>query len=798
MKPARLACLILPIVLIPFLIGCGPAPPAAVAPPATEEIGSMDGREAAPWPPLYRDCFSEEIPQRLAFGDLQQSHPGRPYTPFVTAGQRLYVVGDIDGGFRPRLNPYELAGEDDLACHPPVGELEGVWAQPVKALDGYVYVLKVGDETWPLLDAVQFTQQLSHAEFIFHRGDLTAVRRDFVPDNAPVLFTSLTVRNDGSSPMSLEVALLGFFDLEDAWLTHLGSRRNAGEEVEYTDGRIVARALSTEDWAVVLGGVRDPVRGQVFTPPDGQPVGQLAYEMTLAPGAGETWTFLLVVETTAGLDAALASFDDLVLRQEDMFASKQDAYRAVVSGGLQLRSSDPGFDAAFRLAKANSLMLRADTPGLGGIMYAGLETFPYWFSNDLAYGAGGLVPAGFGPTVANHLRVAAAYAAEAEKVQGRVPHQISPAGPVINQGNVQETPQFVSAAWDYYRWTGDRAFLADIYPVAVSGLFDYNLGFADRDGDYYPEGPAMVERPGMGSEKLDAACYLWDALRDLAQMAEVLGDADTADRAEATAETLESAFDADWWVPDEQLYADSLLDKNRPRFEGHWTVAVPLEVGMAPADHGLSSLARIQSEHLSEWGLVHTRDQDERVWTLPTGVLSRGAYRYGDPDLGFRLLTDIASTLEQGAIGCFHELIPKGLSFIQSWSAGLFLKGTVEDLMGLDPRADRHEVTVSPRLPSALEFAELINVPIGNHTLDVRAERERTEIRHQSGPAPLIIRYGLVEAGPLTATLDGEPLAVEVKEVARRDVVVVEIALSPGQTVALSWSDDLLRAVTQP
>jgi hypothetical protein len=755
-------------------------------------------------PPLFHDCVSGEIPQSLVFDDLRQSHPGQPYTPFVTTGHRLYVIGDIDGGFRPRSNPYERT-EAEMVCHPPAGELGGVWAQPGKALDGYVYVLKTGAETWPLLDATQFTQGLSHVEFTFRRGDpstgsrqaLTAVRRDFVPDDVPALFTSLSVRNDGAAPVSLEMSLFGFFDLQEAWLSRVGAQHSSGEDVQYSAGRLVARALDTTDWAVVLGGDKPPTSGQVLTLPGGQPVGQLAYETTLLPGAEETWIFLLVVDMESGADGALAAFDDLLPQKDDLFAAKEASYQTMVSDGLQFHSPDPDFDAAFRLAKANSLMLTADTPELDRIMYAGLETFPYWFSNDLAYAAGGLIPAGFGPTIADHLRIAISYVQKA-KIKGRVPHQISLGGLVINPGNVQETPQFVSAAWDYYRWTGDTAFLADVYPIAAQGIFSYTLGFADRDGDYYPEGPAMVERTGMGSEKLDSTCYAWDALGDLAQMAEIMGDADMSERSRAAADALQSTFDADWWLPDEEVYADSLLDKGGSHFEGHWTVAVPLEVGIAPPEHGRASLARIQSEYLNEWGLMHTRGQDDRVWTLPTGVLSRGAYRYGDLDLGFRLLTDIAATLDHGAVGCYHELIPQGISFIQNWSASLFLKGTVEDLMGLDPRADRHEVTIAPQLPSAWEFAELTGVPIGAHQLDMRAEHERAEIRHLSGPAPLVIRYALVGVGPLTATLDGKPLPVETGEVGGRDAAVVEITLSPGRSATLSWDAGVLRVVTQP
>ena len=810
MKQLRLVNLILPVVLILLLSGCGAVTsvpttiPAATVAPITIAAATREGDHRGvastpatqPVPPLYRDCVSGEIPQKLVFDDLHQSHPGQPDTPFVAAGHRLYVIGDIDGSFRPRSNPYERT-EAEMACHPPAGDLGGVWAQPTKALDGYVYVLKVGDEVWPLLDATQFTQRLTGVQFTFQRDGLTAVRRDFVPDDVPALFTSLSVRNDGDASVPLQVALYSFFDLQDAKLSRVGSRHNKGEHVAYAGGHIVGRAFSTDNWAVILGGDHPPAHGNVITPAGGHPVGELAYETTLASGDEKSWSFLLVVDAKDGVNGALAAFDDLLPQKDDLFAAKEASYRAVVSGGLQFQSPDPSFDAAFRLAKADSLILTANTPALGRIMYAGLETFPYWFSDDLSYGVGGLTPAGFGTTVANHLRIAAQYAKKAA-IRGRVPHQISVDGLVMSQGNVQETPQFVSAAWDYYRWTGDSAFLADIYPMAVSGLLNYNLGFADRDGDSYPEGPAMVERAGMGSEKLDSACYLWGALGDLAQMAKVQGDAATADRSQAAADALRSRFDADWWLPTKQVYAASLLKKNRPQYAGHWTVAVPLEVGLAPLEHGRTSLARIQSDYLNQWGLMHTRGQDDRVWTLPTGVLSRGAYRYGDPDLGFRLLTDIAATLDHGAIGCFHELIPDGISFLQSWSASMFLRGTVEDLMGLTPRADRHEVTIAPQLPSTWKFAELTGVPIGDHRLNVRAEHGRAAIRHLSGPAPLTVRYVIFGAGPLTATLAGKPLSVETREVAGRDAAIVEIMLSPGQKAFLNWGDGLLHCVIEP
>ena len=694
-----------------------------------------------------------EVTQELDFGELRQTRPGSPDTPFATTGRQLYVIGDVDGGFRPRTNPYDLAAFGGPRADDPLGgELGGVWAQPVKALDGYAFVVEVNGERWPLLDAHRFTQTFADVRFDYQKEPLKATRRDFVPQDRPALFTTLTLQNIGGEPVDVRLVFSAYFDLEDAWLTSLADRRNTGETVRVDGEYLIAQAESAPDaWAVAVGGENPPEQTQVTTGPHGQQVGQLEYTVHLAPGAEQSWTFAVVVETESGPEVALKHLDEWLPQHEALLAEKQTLYGALLTDGPRFHSPDADFDAAFDIARANAQMLEAESPALGRYFYAGLETFPYWFSNDLAYGTSGLTLAGFGPTVAAHLRTGAT---QAVGYGGQVPHQLSPAGSLIGMGNVQETPQFVSAAWDYYRWTGDSAFLADVYPVAVEGLFEYNLDRADQDDDSYPEGAGMVERTGMGPEKLDAACYLWEALVDLAQMAEVLGDAETAERAQSVADALQASFDADWWLPEEEVYANSLLRyKDKPRHDGHWTVAVPLEVGIAPAEHARLSLARIQRDYLSEWGLVHTRGDDERVWTLPTATLSRGAYRYGDPEMGLEMLQHLAQTLNHGSIGMFHELIPEGFSFLQSWSGATFVRGAVEDLMGITVRADLHTVTIAPQLAAAWDFAELENLRFGEHTITVRATHTGVTVTHTSGPVPLSVTYRAPDGMETACTL---------------------------------------------
>src|SRR3970282_2265651 len=103
---------------------------------------------------------------------------------------------------------------------------------------------------------------------------------------------------------------------------------------------------------------------------------------------------------------------------------------------------------AFDLARANLQLLETEAPKLGRYFYAGLPTFPFWFSHDGAYSSG-LLATGLITTTENHLRLGAEFGRG-----GRIPHQISPSGRIVGEGNAAETPLWVMALWDSYRWTG--------------------------------------------------------------------------------------------------------------------------------------------------------------------------------------------------------------------------------------------------------------------------------------------------------------------------------------------------------
>jgi glycogen debranching enzyme len=669
--------------------------------------------------------------QVLDFGGIRQERASAPDTMFLNSGRRIYVIGDIDGRFRPRTNPYDLYAfggphpEDVLA-----EKLQGVWAQPVKGFSRYSFAVETGGETWDLDEAEHFTQAVTHASFDFRRAGLYASRRDFAALDLPVLFSSLYLENESEQSQHVRLIFRAHFDLEDAWFTQLGEARNAGENAAVEDGLLVARSqVLPEEWAAAAGCDVPTTAVHVL---DGG-VGEMVFDLALAPGEARVLTFALAVASQGGAAAARKLIQEALPRFETLLADKQAAYQRVLDNGPRLHSPNEELNTAFRLSLANLQMLEAENEGLGRYFFAGIEIFPFWFSNDGAYSGPGLLAGGFRESFLNHVRIGQHF-----QVEGRVPHQISPSAKTAFAGNAQETALWVMSVWDAFRWTGDRAFLQEVYPGAVLGLLDYTLGTIDPDGDGYPSGPGMVEAEGMGEEKLDSAAYAWAALKALAEMAAVLEDQPVWERALAWIDKIEANFEADWWDEPLGTYAMSLLQDNQRYPVPHWAVVVPLEVGLASPEHAAATFATLRAGYLNEWGLKHTAGEDERVWTLPTATLSRAAYRYGERGLGFEMLHHVAETLRHGSTGMFHELIPEGACFIQLWSAATLIRGVVEDLLGIEVRADRGEIRAAPRLPADWQSARLENLSFGAWVVNVEVWQDGSvKVEQVQGPKPV-------------------------------------------------------------
>lgn len=704
----------------------------------------------------------------MRFGPIVFGADDTRPAPYFVSGRKLYAIGSTSGTIEP-------VGVEHL-----VGQMGGVWAHPVKFLNGWYPSIQDRAGRHELLRCDTFEGHLSDVTLQYTHGPLHLSRTDFAADDEAALFALIEIRNDGAEVWSGSFGLVAEVNILPTWFSGWES---GGVELREEQGRALAcDRLWPERWAVVFGCPTPPA-GLHFGHRDQQPTAEQRYELTLQPGQQVSLEFLAACDHQRGPVGAIQLFDTLAGRGHELLQAKRARYRQQAIEGVTLDTPDPRVNGDWVLAKANLLILEANyEPYLPGFLLAGIPEYPQLFGCDNTYTTPGATGAGFTAAMRSTLILLGEYA---RRGCGRVPHEVTTNGRVFNPGNTQETPQFAVAVWDYFRWTGDTALLGALYPICREGLMEYLPAVWDGDNDGYPWGDAMVERHGMGSIKLDSACYVYSAWRALAEMARALQRPESA-QYERLADSWQERFERDWWLPDLGLYADSLHADLRPQFDGHWTQIVPIQLGIASPERAAQVLDQIERTFTNGWGLLHTRDREDRVWTLPTGLLALAELRHGRAHNALRWLNNIGLTARYGMLGALKELIPEGLCFVQLWSAGLYLQGMLEGILGLEPRAHEHHLGIAPVLPHEWPAASVRNLVVGAHTLNLTVTHTGCTIQHLSGPQPLAISFR--SRGTRVATLTNTVCGQEAAEPLPPSGIVT-FAVDVGRHIELRIND---------
>jgi hypothetical protein len=648
--------------------------------------------------------------QRYFIDDDVWESEATPTTPVFISGQRIYAITTI-GGVRHPFGEWHL--RDNMG---------GVWAHPLRILDGWALALEMDGIVTPLDHAVRCDLFGAYITRHFTVGTLTLEWTEFAADDQPHYYATLLARNDGAAPVNATVLLRAEADLRFCWF---GGVAPAEPEMDAISGGVAWRATGAYAGVTVTLISASPSVWEI----SGR-MAQARFPLSLRPGEMLALQWRLAVQR--GDDPPSGN----VLRAAVDTLSSTIALHRAVAGDMRLATPDRDIDRYWQVARQNIHMLRADyRPALAPYLLAELPEYPQLFGCDTMYSIPGVVASGFAGIARSALEELGRYAWRA---CSRVPHEITTNGRVYHPGNFQETPQFAIACWDYVRWSGDLDFLERMYPICVEGLEHFS---ATLEGRGYPIGDGVIEVPGMGACKLDVVCYLYQALTALRDMALTLRRPGDAVRFAGYAGELAARFESDWWIEQEGMYADSLHLNGQPQFDGHWTVLLPVLTGIAAPERAQRVLHRIVREWVNEWGMVHTRSADMRVWTLPTGLLALAVFRHGDADTGIQLLRNIGVTARYGTLGTLKELIPQGLCFIQLWSAALFVQGITEGIFGLTPQAQRRELVIEPRLPSGWGEATLHGLRVGDHALDLHVTPEYAEICLLKGDAPLLARY---------------------------------------------------------
>ncbi len=556
---------------------------------------------------------------------------------YAAIGSRAYVVG-TEAGRYPAMGFHTR------------GEMGGFWTPPIKMLDGLWFGI---NETW-IGPALRFTSGYGYTRMrLPATAGLRIGRTDFVPDGRRAVLVGLRIENPGAEAdfvlkVDAHSELMGAYPWGETTPSQLDfnledEASSKGGRLEFSERGRPHPEAEPHNWGVVVGSSLDPSgnrTGAAFRGPQDPPVicpasgegtppppelcddtaygkgagGQLRYRIHMEPGAarrvwfavagsergllGARKTFERAMSDPAGaLDAkveerlALARRTRLELPGDPVLArgiewSKQNLADSVqVAKGLAIREVDAG--ASYPAPEGTLDRVR--------FLGAGFPDYPWLFGTDGEFTAFASVGAGqFGP-IKDHLRALRDVSLIDNGNSGKVVHEVVSDSSVYfgandDPGNTDETAKLPSATALVWRWTGDDAFLDEMYPFAVSNMRDI-FRELDHDRDGWPEGLGNVEREGMGEEKLDVTVYTIRGLRDLADMAESVGDDNTQNWATRKARALERRFEATWSMPGVPQHADSLANPDNSRLQQrHWIGVTPMEVELVRSGQSVPGL----------------------------------------------------------------------------------------------------------------------------------------------------------------------------------------------------------------
>ena len=718
------------------------------------------------------------------------------HSPFVTPGDRAYLVGHQDGTFPP------------LGWHI-TGEMGGLWAHPVKLLDGFSAALHGTNEVLCLTEADSFVNYPFANKHIYASPFNTRITRfQYSPEGLPAIVVEYTFENLLHERQEYLFEFNITSDLRPTWLGERTGMNNHPDIINWNNdlNALVARD-SLNPWHLVAGSPDKHLRYDLendrcdMEVSDDNATGSLTWIVELPSNGKKTITIVLAGDAR-GFDEAASAFSTVLENRQELLENKKEKY-AGIANSSNLILEDKKLEQTFRWIKYNTDWLIQDVPGVGRGLTAGIPDYPWWFGADSEYALQGAIMTGQTELVYETIDLIFRISQKTNG-NGRVVHEVSSNGAVFNPGNINETPQFVSLIWRVFQWTGDQEFLKKYYPFLVDGM-EWLLEETDKDANLLPDGFGMMEIHGLNSEMIDVAVYTQKAFADLAEMAGFLGNTEHEMEFREKADKLEDIIRNEYWVEDFESYADFIgtaeqaehlvedaihradslgkpwaveeLENTRaqvkvlPRdakqgfvLHHNWVVNTPMETGVADSTKALKAL-NTGSKYVNPFGVFVTGiDRDESagddagsfqtnrkiftyigaVMTLPTGVQAVAENNYGRPDAALDYIQRMTRSFSYALPGSMYEVSPDFGMMTQAWNIYSYAVPIIHQFFGIKPDAQHQHITIAPQIPSSWNSGRLENVKIGDNTLQISFERkaDRIEVKlEQEKPWDITVQY---------------------------------------------------------
>jgi glycogen debranching enzyme len=715
-------------------------------------------------------------------GTLQLTAPARAGRFFAVAGRRAAVFGTEGRSLEAWVYPLKLVDDFRLAFR----------------LDGYPLDIEGSD----ILASVDVRPEAT--TFIYTHAAFTVRQTVLAPIDEPGVVMLLDI--DSALPMTVTASFRPKLRL--MWPAGLMT-----PNVEWVEkGHVYVLSEESKRFAGVVGspaGVDLSLMPYQEEPKD-VPL-KLSIKVPLETMGGQLVP-IVFAGSVNGRDEARATYTRLLQSVPALYRANADYYRELLDQTVSIETPDARLDAAFAWARVGIDKGLATNPLLGTGLLAGFRTsgdserpgFAWLFGRDALWTT--LATTAYGDRAVS--RLALDFLRAHQRADGKIPHEISQSASLIPWfdgyeypwNSADATPLFVLAQGDYYRASGDRAFLAASWP-AILKAYRFTAG-SDTDGN------GLVENTKFGHGWVEGgALYpaheeiymqgLWvEASRAMAEMANAMADAPTATLATGWAEKTRAAMEKTYWLDGPGYYAfatskarekppEAEPGPNRARRQARMDAlaggglvkedtvlpAVPLWWRTLDDTRAQSELDHLGGAGLAtDWGTRLLSDDSQlydplsyhygSVWPLFTGWTAMAGYRYGRPSVGYQALMANALLTFPGALGSVTELLSgdRNTAFGRSshhqvWSQAMVVSPLLRGLFGIEVKDAGRTLSVTPQLPPDWDHATLRRVAVGGSLCDIAFTRSagRLEIvlTRTAGAGP--VHVVLSPAFPLDA-----------------------------------------------
>jgi len=720
--------------------------------------------------------------------------------PYVTAGDRAYLIGTQDGNF------------PDMGEHVP-GEMGGLWLHPIKLIDGFwaeVTDIATGQEI-ALSECAEFVNYPYGNRFRYGPvlDSLEIERFQFSPDGQDGLIVQYTFRNAAHRRRELHFRFSVKTDLSPVWFSDRLGIKDAPDTVAWQATRRLFIATDSANTWFAVWGATDSEDAQPVAPPGGgirtRGLGVAAasrYRLSVGQHGTATLTFAIAGSATDQA-AALRTYSNLAKDHASLLERTKAHYASIIDRA-RVRIPNQRLQEVYNWVRVNTEWLVRDVPGIGRGVGGGLMEYPWWFGTE-TYSVQALIATGDFDLAKRTLRLLRDQSLRTNG-NGRIVHEVTTNGVVSNPGNTQETAQFILTVGKLFEWTGDLDFAREMYPAMKTGI-TWLLTDMDQNRNLFPEGYGIMEVYGLNAELIDVAVYTQQALQATARLADIFAEPDAAARYRHLASQLEMQIDQRFWLDEEGSYADffgsraqamsaadgairqiglkgasrltrrdtaviQYYERLKREFAGgpdttrgwitnkNWVITTPLETGIAPRARAIRLLDKIRSEHVGEYGPFLSAVERQAMMTIATGVQAVSEANYGRVDEALWYMDKIVQTFNRKLPGSIAEMMPDYGCFTIAWTSYGIVLPLIERFFGIQPDAMSRTVVFEPQVPTAWEDMSIQDLPIGTNIVAFsRAKTGRgIEYRFESKDAGWHFVLNVKDAPGVRYYVNGRPV----------------------------------------